>query len=81
MNVHCTVIPGGAAGNHSVNNKAMNSDAVLVAVQRLDGTSFLPEGDLTSEFAIVPGAQNIIENAGGTATTNDWLLVVWIQPR
>jgi|GEM_PF-6886331 len=69
-----TVVAGAAAGNVTVTGIA--ADDTLIAVLHLDmgGNA---ETDLTSEFSIT--AANTINNTGGTATTNDTLLVLYFD--
>jgi len=79
--VRITVIAGGAAGNHTVTGIAVGD--ALRAVLQLDFT--LAEGapntrtwavsDLTSEFSVA--AADTINNAGGTDTTGQILVVVY----
>ena len=37
--------------------------------------------DLTSEFTIPAGTQGTVDNTAGTATTGNWLVVTWVNPR
>lgn len=62
------VIAGGAAGNHTVTG--ISTTDILLAV--LDLTT---AADLTSEFTVT--AADTINNAAGTDTTGDNLLVLW----
>lgn len=72
--VKTTIIAGGAAGDHTVAGIAVGD--ALRAVLHVDFTDASETGaDITSEFTIT-GA-NTINNTGGTATTDGFLIVVW----
>lgn len=81
------VIAGGAAGAHTVTGISPGSggdqpsnlgDALIAVLQLVGaGTDVTDIADLTSEFSI--SADDEIDNAGGTATTGDKLVVVWID--
>lgn len=71
-----TAIAGGSAGNHTVTG-ITTSDA-LISVVRLNRDATAANIDLstiTSEFTIT--AANTINNAGGTDTTGDTLLITY----
>ena len=69
-----TVVAGGAAGNITVTGIATTDH--LVSVVHLDlGAN--AETDLTSEFTI--SAANTINNAGGTSSANDTLLITYFD--
>ena len=68
------VIPGAAAGNHTVDGP-INLDDNLLAVKHVSA-DLVTLADLTSEFSIT-GA-NLINNTT-TATTGNFLLVVWVE--
>lgn len=73
-----TCIAGGAAGNHTVTGIATADQLVLVA--RLDRDAVAANIDLTAitgEFTI--SAANTINNAAGTDTTGDALLVLYLD--
>lgn len=70
--VKFALIDGGAAGNHTVTGIALG-DQLLHVLHNTAGTL----ADLTSEFSI--SAADTIANAGGTATTSDQLLVVYLD--
>jgi hypothetical protein len=74
--VRQAVIAGGAAGAH-VATGILTTDRLVSVVQlNRDGTAAnINIADLTSEFAISDDDE--IDNAGGTATTGDSLLVTW----
>jgi hypothetical protein len=65
------ITAGGVAGDHTVTG--INVGDELAGVLRQDGTTGLLT-NLTTEFSIT--AMNTINNAGGTNTTGDFL-VVW----
>lgn len=69
------VIDGGSAGNHTVTGIEVGD--VLVAVIQFvdDGTQLTDVADLTGEFSI--DSADTIDNAGGTDTSGDHLLVIW----
>lgn len=74
--IKTAVIAGGSAGDLTVTGIATTDR--LVAVIRLDRDATAANvnlGNLTSEFSIT--ATNTINNAGGTATTGDALLVIY----
>ena len=83
LNLKCTAIPEGAAGNHTVTG--ISTDDTLLAVVGWKPT--LSEGtpntiavaavNLTSEFTIT--AADTINNTGGTALTDTFALVVWLD--
>lgn len=64
------VITGGTAGALTVSG-ILTTDILLAVI---DLTS---EADLTSEFSIT--ATDTIDNSGGTNTTGDNLLVLWLH--
>ena len=68
------IIAGGAAGNHTATGIAVNDALVYVYMQ--NGTSGLLT-DITSEFTIT--AADTINNAGGTNSTNNFLVVLWVN--
>lgn len=69
-----TVVAGAVAGNVTVTGIATTDH--LIAVLHLDITGN-NETDLTSEFTI--SAANTINNAAGTATDSDTLLVIYFD--
>lgn len=73
---HLTAIAGGSAGDHTVLGVASADDLAGVLRLNRDGTaSNIDVTDLTSEFSI--SAADTINNAGGTDTTGDTLIVSW----
>jgi hypothetical protein len=70
------LIAGGAAGDHTVG--AINTGDELVQVLQFvgAGVALTDIVDLTSEFTASTAK---INNAAGTATTGDKLLVLWIK--
>ena len=76
--IHSAIVAGAAAGDVAVAG-ILESDE-LVAVVQLDITNAKGLADaamLTSEFSISEDGK--INNAGGTATANDKLLVTWAR--
>jgi predicted oxidoreductase len=64
------VVDGAVAGNITVTG--IKPGDVLKAVQRIDEAG----ANLVGEFAIT--ADNTINNAGGTSTATQLLLIIWI---
>lgn len=69
-----TLVDGGAAGAFTVTGIATADRLAFVGLFETKA-SIATLSDLTAEFTIT-GA-NTIDNTGGTATTNDQLMVVW----
>jgi hypothetical protein len=67
------LVAGGAAGDFTVDGIKV-TDRLLAVIHNTAGTLV----DLTSEFTI--SAADTINNADGTDTTNDDLLVLWESP-
>ena len=65
-----TVIAGGAPGNLTVTG-ILETDILLAVI------NLTTEADLTSEFTIT--ATDTINNGGGTDTTGENLLVIWLH--
>lgn len=72
--IKVALINGGSAGVHTVTGIKIGDE--LISVLEQDGTSGLLT-DLTTEFAIVK--VDTISNSGGTDTTNDKLLVLYLS--
>lgn len=72
-----TLIAGGAAGDHTVTGIATGDELVAVLQIDIDTGAVVDVDDLTSEFSIK--AADTIENDGGTATTGDKLLVLYLD--
>jgi hypothetical protein len=70
-----SIIPGGAAGAHSVPGPINAGDDIL-AVKHLSA-DLVTIADITAEFTIA--GSNALDNALGTVTTGDFILVVWVQ--
>lgn len=68
--VRAALIAGGAAGNHTVTGIATADNLVMVLHNTAGALA-----DLTSEFTI--SATNTINNAAGTDTSSDQLLVIY----
>ena len=81
--IRVSIVAGGAAGDHTLTGikagtgkgGAQRGDQ-LISVLHQDGTSGILV-DLTSEFSIT--ADDTINNTGGTATTSDFLIVIWVD--
>jgi hypothetical protein len=74
MNV--TLVAGGAAGNHTVTGIATGDELVFVG-HLSTAAAIATLADLTSEFTV--SAADTINNAAGTDTTNDQLMVIWLD--
>lgn len=70
------VVTGGVAGDHTISGIIVGD--VLVTVLRFigGGADVTDVTDITSEFTVAAGK---LTNVGGTNTTGDKLLVVWID--
>lgn len=71
------LIAGGAAGDHTVTGIAAGDELVAVLQIDIDTGAVVDVDDLTAEFTIK--AADTIENDGGTATTGDKLLVLYLD--
>lgn len=69
------LITGGAAGDHTVTG-ILAGDELLAVVESATSTAVLT--DRSAEFSV--GADDTINNDGGTATTDDTLVVLWRTP-
>lgn len=75
-------LQGGSSGNVSSDTNYYPAGLTLptatptIALTLTQGAPTLTHADLTSEFTSPVEADDAIDNTGGTATTNDWLLVV-----
>jgi hypothetical protein len=67
-------VAGGAAGNHTV-SKIKKGDHLVCVIAAQNHATTLGAGDLTSEFTVT--ADGVINNTGGTATTDMRLHVIW----
>ena len=72
--IKIALIDGGAAGTHTVSGLKITDE--LIAVLEQNGTSGLLS-DLTTEFSIKKA--DTIDNTGGTATSSDKLLVLYLS--
>lgn len=73
--IKVTLVNGGAAGDHVV--AGITAADELVFVGHLSTAAAIATlGDLTSEFTAGAG---VINNAAGTDTTNDQLMVIWVN--
>lgn len=75
--VSVTVVPGGAAGDHVVDGNVAPGD-LLLSVRHVNDT-LSTNTDLTSEFEVSESTHGVINNAGGTATAGDWLVVTYLK--
>lgn len=73
--VKITLVNGGSAGDHTVAGMAVGDEIVFVA-HISTAASVATIADLTSEFTAAAGKMT---NVGGTDTTNDQLMVTWIN--
>lgn len=69
-----TLVAGGAAGNITVSGIAVGDEIISVLLFET-AAAIATVSDLTAEFSIT--AANTINNTGGTATSNDQLMVIW----
>lgn len=74
--VKVTLVAGGAAGNLTLTGIAVGDELSFVG-RFSTAASIATLTDLTAEFSIT--ATNTINNTGGTVTTGDTLMVVWID--
>lgn len=75
--VGCSLIPGGAIGEHVVQGDLKPGDTLLSVEHITDGAP--PTWvDRTAEFAIVAGKHNTIINTT-TVTTGGFLHVLWAK--
>lgn len=70
------VVPGDAAGDHTV--PGIRDGDQLVAVRHVSA-DFVTNNDLTAEFSIPAGSARTINNAAGTNTTGDFLVVAFAR--
>lgn len=75
-NLNTSVIAGGAAGDHTVTGIALG-DEIVAVLEFATAASIATLTDRTAEFTIT--AADTINNTGGTATTSDSLLVIWVD--
>lgn len=67
---------GGAAGNITITGIAVGDELAFVGVFAT-AASIATLTDLTAEFSVT--APNTINNTGGTATTSNQLMVIWVD--
>lgn len=76
--LRCAIISGGSAGALTLTGIAVGDSILMVARFDLDGTaSNIDLDDLTSEFRI--SAADTISNTGGSDTTSDKLLILYMD--
>lgn len=71
-----TLVTGGAAGNHTVTGIATTDELVFVG-EFATAAAIATLTSRTAEFTITTA--NTINNTGGTDTTNDQLMVIWLD--
>lgn len=74
--LNVSLVAGGAAGNITVTGVAVGDELVSV-LQFTTAASIATLANRTSEYTI--SATNTINNTGGTASTGDQLLVIWVD--
>ena len=75
VDVRMVSIEGGAAGDHTV--EGITTRDVLKSVMYFSSDTSLTIATLTDEFKIT--ANGVINNTGGTATTDGYLVVFYIS--
>jgi hypothetical protein len=73
--LNVTLVAGGAAGDHTVAGIAAGDEIVFVG-HFSTAAAIATLADLTSEFTAGAG---VVNNAAGTDTTSDQLMVIWIN--
>lgn len=73
--VRTSWIAGGAPGDHTLFEISFNQDRILQVIALSVATDVVTPTELTAEFSIT--ADDTINNAGGTDTTGDALIVTW----
>jgi len=73
--LNVTLVAGGAAGNHTVTG-IVAADEIVFVGHISTAASIATLADLTAEFTAGAG---VINNTSGTDTTNDQLLVIWVD--
>lgn len=74
--IQTDLVAGGAAGNLTLTGVAVGDELVFVG-RFSTAAAIATLTDLTAEFSIT--ATNTINNTGGTATTGDTLMVIWVD--
>lgn len=72
------LIPGGAAGAHKVPGHLQPGDTLL-SVDHITAGTPPTRADRTAEFSISATEAGVVENDGGTDTSDDWLHVLWVK--
>ena len=75
--VGCSLIPGGAIGEHQVNGNIVPGDTLL-SVEHITDGSPPTRVDRTAEFSISATKSGVIENTT-TDTTGGFLHVTWAK--
>lgn len=73
--LNVTLVNGGSAGAHTVTGIAAGDEIVFVG-HLSTAAAIATLADLTAEFT---AATDAIDNTSGTDTTNDQLMVIWID--
>lgn len=71
------IVPGGAAGNHKVVGDLRAGDS-LISVRHVSA-DLVTNADLTAQFTIPAASNATINNAAGTDTTGNFLIVTWAK--
>lgn len=74
--ISTSVRPGAAAGDHQV--PSIHDGDTLVSVRHVSA-DFVTNADLTAEFSIPSGSVETINNAAGTDTSGDYLIVTFAR--
>lgn len=74
--VKVALLAGGAAGAHVLTGIAVG-DRIATVLHISTAAAIATMADITAEFVSI--AADAIDNTGGTDTTNDQLLVIWID--
>ena len=74
--LNVTLVAGGSAGDHTVTG-ITTSDEIAFVGHFSTAASIATLADLTSEFTIT--AADTINNVGGTDTSSDQLMVIWLD--
>lgn len=76
VNLKFNAIAGGAAGNHTLTGISTEDSLLGIAHVTIDTDGTVADTtDILSEFSIT--SDDTLNNAGGTGTTDDLLLILW----
>jgi len=76
--ISTAIVPGAPAGSHDVPG-ALAAGDTLLAVTRVTDADPPVASDLTAEFSIPASTAKTIDNAAGTDTSGDFLVVTWAK--